>query len=269
MSKILPLFKEGVNWTEKPSKSAVMKQKWRDFVENSTLHGMHCIISSQTTFRRIIWTLFLLVGVGYFSYQTSVLWTKYLRYPVTTKTTLVFEREPEFPAVTICNFNMLRKSLIEKHNFTEVIDQALMSKTGVKMNETSIDWSRYKNVDVFEVYLKGGHGIQDMILDCSWKGERCGYQNFTPILTTMGLCHTFNSGTIKIATHLFSVNAFQESRAVAFVSMFRTLSSVLNKLNRSLSSLFKHETEMNGDREDYNIPERTQMQEFSNCLQIC
>lgn len=243
MSKILPLYKEGVNWTEKPSKSAVIKQKWRDFVENSTLHGMHCIISSQTTFRRIIWTLILLVGVGYFSYQSSVLLTKYLSFRVTTKTTLVFEQEPEFPAVTICNFNMLRKSLVEKHNFTEITDQVLMSKAGEKINDTT-DWGRYKDLDVFEIYLKAGHGIQDMLFDCSWKGERCGHQNFTPILTTMGLCHTFNSGKITIATHTFSTNAFQESRTAFFVCLFLTFSSILNKLNISRCQL-QHEMEMN------------------------
>ena len=216
MSKVVPLYKEGVNWTEKPSKSAVIKQKWHAFVENSTLHGMHCIISSQTTFRRIIWTLFLLVGVGYFSYQSSVLLNRYFSFPVTTKTTLEFEKEPEFPAVTICNFNMLRKSMVKKHNFTEVTDLALMSKAGVEIDDTNIDWSRYDELDVFDIYLKAGHHIQDMILGCSWKGGRCSYQNFTPILTTMGLCYTFNSGKITITPHTFSNNAFLESRTPFF-----------------------------------------------------
>ncbi|XP_078381097.1 acid-sensing ion channel 1-like isoform X2 [Oculina patagonica] len=36
--------------------------------------------------------------------------------------------------------------------------------------------------------------MSDMILDCFWKGDECSHQNFTPVLTSMGLCHTFNSG---------------------------------------------------------------------------
>ena len=227
MSKILPLYKEGDNWTEKPSKSVVIKQKWKDFVENSTLHGMHCIISSQTTFRRIIWTLFLLVGVGYFSYQSSVLLEKYLSFPVTTKTTLELEDEPEFPAVTICNFNMLRKSVVESNNFTEVADQALMSKAGIAINDTNIDWSPFKDLDVFEIYRQGGHQIQDMILECSWKGERCNYQNFTPILTSMGLCYTFNSGEVTITAHTFSNDTQTEKNCFLFVCMFLTFCSIL------------------------------------------
>lgn len=215
MSKIIPVCKEGVDCTEKPSKSAVIRQKWNDFVESSTLHGMHYIFSSQTTFRRIIWTLFLLFGVGYFSYQSSELLKKYFKFPVTTKTTLEYEKEPAFPAVTICNFNMLRKSIVEKNNFQEVTDQALRSKAGIKVNDT-IDWSPYKDINVLEIYRKGGHQIRDMILECSWKGERCSYQNFTPILTSMGLCHTFNSGKIRITPHTFS-NAFQDSRTVFFL----------------------------------------------------
>lgn len=227
MSKILPLYKEGDNWTEKPSKSAVIKQKWKDFVENSTLHGMHCIISSQTTFRRIIWTLFLLVGVGYFSYQSSVLLEKYLSFPVTTKTTLELEDEPEFPAVTICNFNMLRKSVVESNNFTEVADQALMSKAGIAINDTNIDWSPFKDLDVFEIYRQGGHQIQDMIIECSWKGERCNYQNFTLILTSMGLCYTFNSGEVTITAHTFSNDTQTEKNCFLFVCMFLTFCSIL------------------------------------------
>ena len=132
---------------------------------------------------------------------------KYFSFPVTTKTTLEFEKEPEFPAVTICNLNMVRKSMVLKYNFKEVTDLALMSKAGVEINDSNINWSRYEDIDVFQVYLKAGHQIQDMIIDCSWKGERCSSQNFTPILTTMGLCHTFNSGKIKIVPCTFSNNS--------------------------------------------------------------
>ncbi len=195
MSKVIP--KESAGWTQKPSKSAVIKEKWSNFVENSTLHGMHNIFSSQTTFRRIIWTLLLLSGVGYFSYQSSELLKKYFNFPVTTKSTLVYEKEPDFPAVTICNFNMMRNSVVSEYNFGEVIDHALMSKSGAEMNDTEIDWSLYEDVNISDVYHIAGHQMSDMILDCFWKGDECSHQNFTPVLTSMGLCHTFNSGNIK------------------------------------------------------------------------
>ena len=196
--------REDTDWTQQSSKSVVIKQKWNNFVENSTLHGMHNIFSSQTTFRRIIWTMFLLSGVGYFSYQSAVLLTKYFSFPVTTKSILVYEKEPEFPAITICNFNMLRKSVIEKYSFGEVVDHALMSKSGIETNETGIDWSLYKEDNLSAIYHIAGHQIDEMILECYWKGEECSYLNFTHVLTSMGLCHTFNSGKASFTFTCFA-----------------------------------------------------------------
>ena len=96
-----------------PSRSVAIKQKWHAFVESSTLHGLQHVFTSQTPLRRIIWALFLLSGIGWFSFQSSKLLTKYYSYPVTTKVTLVYEDAPEFPAVTICNFNMFRASAVK------------------------------------------------------------------------------------------------------------------------------------------------------------
>ena len=201
MTKVIPV--EGTGCTQKISKSAVIVQKWNNFVESSTLHGMHNIFSSQSNFRRITWTLFLLSGVGYFSYQSSVLLTEYFDYPVNTKVTLVYEKEPEFPAVTICNFNMLRKSVVSKHSYGKVVDLTLMSKYGTEMNETEVDWSRYENVDISNIYYQAGHQMDEMLMECFWKGDECSHQNFTPVLTSMGLCHTFNSGKISFTFTCF------------------------------------------------------------------
>ena len=187
------------SWIQHSPKSTLIKQTWHNFVQNATLHGLLYVFSSPSTFRRILWTVLLLSGVGYFSYQTSGLLKKYFSYPIITKVTLVYEKDAEFPAVTICSFNMVRKTYAENNSLEKVVTLSLMgSKLGTILNNSEIDWSSFENVNVNDLYRFGGHQIEDMILECFWVGEDCSHRNFTPILTSMGLCHTFNSGKIFI-----------------------------------------------------------------------
>ena len=196
MDKINP--EENISWAQKPSKSASIKNKWNSFVESSTLHGLHYVFTSPTIFRRILWAFFVISGIGYFSYHSSKLLEKYFNYSVATKVTLVYEKEPDFPSVTICNFNMFRKSVVTANNYEQVLRYATRDQfgkyAGVEVNDSNIDWSLYEGVNMTLVYHYGGHQIKDMLRSCSWSGEECSHQNFTPVLTSMGLCHTFNSG---------------------------------------------------------------------------
>ena len=212
MDKVNP--ENGIAWTQQPSKSAAIKKTWNSFVESSTLHGMHYVFTSPTTFRRILWAFFLLSGMGYFSFHSSKLLEKYFSYPIATKVTLVHEKEPDFPSVTICNFNMFRKSLVNAYNYEQVLRYTTRDQfgkfAGIEINDSNIDWSIYEGVNMSLVYHLGGHQMQDMLKGCSWSGEKCSYKNFTPVLTSMGLCHTFNSGKCskKMCHFLSSGNCF-------------------------------------------------------------
>ncbi|KAL9964419.1 hypothetical protein ACROYT_G028060 [Oculina patagonica] len=108
--------------------------------------------------------------------------------------TLKYEKSPEFPAVTICHFNKLRKNFVQKHNAEDVLKYALRFAKGTKINSSTINWTDLQNVTMDYIYNHGGHQIKEMLKTCSWSGEKCDDGNFTRILTPMGLCHTFNSG---------------------------------------------------------------------------
>ena len=189
-----------VRWIQEPSKTAAIKQKWNNYVESATLHGIQHVFTSAAMLRRIIWAVFLLAGIGYFSFQCTVLVKKYFSYPVSTKVTLEHESSPEFPAVTICNFNMLRQSKVDTQNLSDIVKYALGDKFagGLNVDSSKIDWSRYKNLSMSNLYAVGGHRMEDMLTACSWKGEKCSHRNFTSVLTSMGLCHTFNSGKLLL-----------------------------------------------------------------------
>ena len=179
----------------KPSKFAAIRTKWNKYANNATLHGLSHIVSSRTVLRRVLWCIFLLTGIGYVSYQWTWLVRKYLSYPVNSKVTVEFESTLEFPAITICNFNMLRQSFVDQENLGNVGKYVLNNKLPWWQEKTGeIDWKRFENVSTSATYSMAGHQIKDMVMECYWIGEMCSFRNFTPVLTSMGLCHTFNSG---------------------------------------------------------------------------
>ena len=69
---------------------------------------------------------------------------------------------------------------------------------GTAVNSSAINWDYFKGAYMEDVYSVGGHQIKEMMIRCLWSGEKCDDRNFTQDLTSMGLCHTFNSGKLSL-----------------------------------------------------------------------
>ena len=183
---------------------------WDQFTQQSTLHGLHYVFEKRPTPQRFIWLLLQSVMLSLFFWQTSALALHYLSYSVTSTIQFVTEKESNFPAVTLCNFNKYRKSVIQKENFYKVLtaQNPLYEK-----DRKPINWTEYADVnsiDLKEFMHRVGHemkytnttelGEVGMLYRCEWRGDVCNHTVFEPILTDMGLCYTFNSGK-----HLFNL----------------------------------------------------------------
>ncbi|KAL9964425.1 hypothetical protein ACROYT_G028067 [Oculina patagonica] len=149
------------------SKSAAITERWSIFVGSSTLHGLNYVFNSQTVIRRILWALILVSAMPWFSFQSSKLLRK---------------------------FN--EKTVVMARGYDELLSQFEKKSFGLQAENDAIDLSNYTDFNFTEFYLIAGHQINDTLLGCVWSGQRCDYRNFTPVLTEMGLCHTFNSGEI-------------------------------------------------------------------------
>lgn len=192
--KVSPEVAQTRDQLPKTGESAAVQQKWNGFVESSTLHGLQHVFSGRAPARRAIWALFLLLGIGWFSLQSFKLLTKYFSYPVTTKVTLVYEENAEFPAVSICNFNMFRRSVVKAKGYEQVLNYVLRKAHGMDVSNETVDWNKYDSINLTEFHYDMGHQIYGTLHGCTWNGEHCSYGNFTPVLTAMGLCYTFNAG---------------------------------------------------------------------------
>ena len=56
---------------------------------------------------RLIWFIVVLAGMGYWYYVFSETLRTYLQYPTITRISTVYEKQSEFPAVTLCNYNSI------------------------------------------------------------------------------------------------------------------------------------------------------------------
>ena len=191
-NKVKPDFSKAAS--QDPSASVAITKTWRVFVGSSTLHGLQYVFTSRTVVRRILWALFLVAAIVWFSFQSSKLLKKYFSYPATTKASLVYEGSPEFPAVSICNFNRFKKSVIMAKGYDQLLGQYERKVFGLNAENFTTDFSKYRDLNFTEFYLSAGHQINETLQGCVWSGMLCDYRNFTPVLTSMGLCYTFNSG---------------------------------------------------------------------------
>ena len=198
--------------SEQPSKTTWGgQQAWNTFVENCTLHGLYYVVHGRTTARKTIWSIFVLVGLSWFVFQSATLLTKFLSFPVSTKATLEYENMPAFPAVTICNFNTFRRSVAIQKGYFEVLlhfgAEFLKAKTDSNFASHLFKYN-LTGLNMTAVHFEAGHQMKDMLLHCSWSGgQACTAEHFSHTLTDMGLCHTFNSGKCGQAT-LFTPQFF-------------------------------------------------------------
>ena len=106
-----------------------------------------------------------------------------------------------FPAVTICNQNLFKRSVISRvANVTDDLMLFLTLISGNTILVDNFDYATFLN-ESGELFAKdsafyfnnSGHQLEDMLLTCQYNGEtqQC---NFTQQSSTSGNCYTFNSG---------------------------------------------------------------------------
>ena len=161
----------------------VLKNYIDDFVDRSTLHGLQCAYGAHSKLRRSIWTLMILASTVCLIGLYSSCFSKYMQYPVQTKTSYVKANRATFPAVTLCNVNRYTKiSGVEGYSA-----QNLTAQVWDILNITQNNFA--------EAVDRVLHQINDMLVECVWRASNsCSYQNFSVAYTRFGKCYTFNAG---------------------------------------------------------------------------
>ena len=164
--KVMPIES---NESEETDKETLIKT----FGSYTTLHGFHFLIDSTSAVRRILWLLLMIVCLVAFGFQLKNSYLKLIRHDSVIAKDIELSRSLLFPAVSICNQNMLRRSKIlgtDAQLYLDTIDKLKANNTSRQINSS---------FDIFKAAKKAGHKLTTMMKLCSWRGQKCGPENFT------------------------------------------------------------------------------------------
>ena len=160
---------------------------------------------------RLYWCLLSLSMLALFLYMGTKQLIVYLRHPSGTKITIRSEKPLEFPAVTICNQNNYRKSVIGNDSVTQQIIRNLypidVTDTSEAVTSQALQTDTSTGQAVYDWSLAAAHRIEDMVWQAWWKGRRIEVNDyFKRVFTDQGICYTFHSAEYVKANGSMFVN---------------------------------------------------------------
>ena len=93
-----------------------------EYGDTGTAHGIPRIISSERWWAKIFWLLISCGLAVVFGIQGYGLLTDFFSWPYNTKIDVISKSRVEFPAVTVCNNNRMRRSELVGTRFQGIID---------------------------------------------------------------------------------------------------------------------------------------------------
>nr|XP_039255277.1 acid-sensing ion channel 5-like [Styela clava] len=159
------------------------------FIENVGLQGLRYVFMRNTTWtRRLIWLCLLLAGSAYCVYVTISNVNNFYDYPTITTTTTHYVTQLDFPAVTICDYNIFQRSRITQEEYDMLLDMYMPYE--FMYNETGKDPERYNHVDMAELMINASFSYD---LDfCFYHSLSCNKSHTYQQLRDVGNCITFD-----------------------------------------------------------------------------
>ncbi|KAK2516436.1 Asic1 [Columba guinea] len=167
------------------------------FASSCTLHGLsHIFVEGSLGARQALWAVAFLLSLSVFLYQVADRIVYYLEYHHVTL--LSEEESPEmtFPAVTFCNINRVRVSQLSHEDLlylAPLVDYEPGMELGFSPAQPS-PGDEDEPLNLYGFFNRTCHQLEDMLLSCSYRGERCGPGDFAAVFTRYGKCYTFNAG---------------------------------------------------------------------------
>ena len=152
-----------------------------EFAGYTTLHGFHFVLESCSVVRRILWATLIILALVILALQCLNGLHKLLEHDSVTIKEQQREDAIVFPAVTICNQNMLRKDKIigtEAQKFLDEIESLLYNAFNNNTNDSF-------NLDLDKEVRRAGHNISDVLIGCFSQGKNCRPEDFYVFTTTL------------------------------------------------------------------------------------
>ncbi|KAK2562244.1 Acid-sensing ion channel 4 [Acropora cervicornis] len=164
--------------SEKEEASRVIK----DFGSYTTLHGFHFILDSGSIIRKIIWITLISLGIAFLFIQFQDNYRKLQSREIVISKDLERNKKLLFPAITICNQNMMRKSKIMGTDAQTFLDQQDTLKYQL-LGDSLYSKETDPAFNIEESVKNNSHDLSEMVKICTWSGRPCSAANFTPVLS--------------------------------------------------------------------------------------
>ena len=176
------------------------RSRFNKYIQSTTTHGVVYIFIGKSKIRRLFWLMIVLTaGIGCL-YNVFNRIAFLANRPISTTLSVVDESSVNFPAVTLCNLNLMRRSflastspglaqLIRNVFYTQGTDEECKNAT-----EQFELYSISVNDSFPDLLWKGRHRANETIISCRFLGQECDWRDFLPTLTPSGVCYTFNDG---------------------------------------------------------------------------
>jgi hypothetical protein len=172
-----------------------MKKEFEESVLNTTCHGIPHLMRSKSLILRTIWIVSTAASVCGCSYLITKSIIDYLSFGVVSNIRVVYDNNPIFPMVTICNEEKLVTK--EARNYLKkFLNKTEDDMKSIKMSETSDAFINVLNNFTEEEKLKMGYSVNEVIALCTFNKNRCNIeQDFVAYFDSeYGVCYQFNSG---------------------------------------------------------------------------
>ncbi|XP_023219716.1 acid-sensing ion channel 1-like [Centruroides sculpturatus] len=154
------------------SKKCISTTKYcLNIFKESSIPGVNNIAAAKGKFERFIWIFIVICCLTGFIYQVTLFLRHYYNYPTRVQVLVKTEGLMEFPSVTLCNNNRIRKSEYCKYN-----------KSSCSSDPIELDEMKLKEKEIPKLQLQLlvedrpdirkilGHNISDMIVSCTFTG---------------------------------------------------------------------------------------------------
>lgn len=179
----------------------MLSKRFVKYIESTTAHGVVHIFIGKSRIRKFLWLLIILASAGACLFNCIDRIRFLASRPTATTISLQREQEIDFPAVTICNLNMLKRDYLTENGLSSLVQEILLLEpedegfVGICTDyfQSNPD---LPNVTYMEMLFQGKHDLESFIIGCDYFGRECSItlENFVPTLTRLGICYMFNGG---------------------------------------------------------------------------
>jgi hypothetical protein len=195
----------GISVKKEPSpfKQRLLKKdrsRFNKYIQSTTTHGVVYIFIGKSKIRRLFWLMIVTTAAVGCLFNVSNRIIFLANGPTSTRVSIIEADSVNFPAVTLCNLNLIRRSYLESVSpgLAEFVRNVFYSQGNDQICRNDIEQfepvSMLVNESFPDLLWRGRHTAEDTIFICRFKGQECSWRDFVPVLTPSGVCYSFNSG---------------------------------------------------------------------------